>query len=144
MLETIWRENLERYHLPRTLFEMGSDQLFHRKRALTKDRLRRNKASRVPQKTILLVCEGEKTEKIYFDYIKEKYRLTSFHVRIHEECDSAPISVVNYAESLLECDDIGKIDSVCCLFDRDTHTTFSSALDKVRVLNKKIGKNHRL
>lgn len=34
------------------------------------------------KKTILIVCEGEKTEQIYFNFLKDKLNITSFNIRV--------------------------------------------------------------
>ena len=48
--------------------------------------------------SILIVCEGEKTEPNYFFGLRRKFNLTTVQVEIRgEECDSSPLSVVNYA-----------------------------------------------
>lgn len=48
--------------------------------------------------SILIVCEGEKTEPDYFTSLRRRFNLATVQVEIRgEECDPAPISVVNYA-----------------------------------------------
>ncbi len=57
---------------------------------------RRRPASRDPQATVLIVCEGEKTEPNYFRSLCRALRLTSVRV-VGEGCGNAPISIVDYA-----------------------------------------------
>jgi hypothetical protein len=45
---------------------MGSDNLFHKRKARQIESLRRKKARRASYETVLIVCEGEKTEPNYF------------------------------------------------------------------------------
>ncbi len=53
---------------------MGSDNLFHRRKAKRVDQLARRKVRREPYAKVLIVCEGEKTEpRSIFDYAKGRY-----------------------------------------------------------------------
>jgi len=65
------------------------------------DDLNRRKAFKEPRKSILIVCEGEKTEPIYFNSLKSKLRLAMVEVEIVGE-GAAPITVVNSAINLRE------------------------------------------
>ncbi len=56
----------------------------------------RKEASKEPRKSILIVCEGKKTEPIYFNALKETLRLIMVDVEIVGE-GGAPITVVNRA-----------------------------------------------
>jgi hypothetical protein len=89
-----------------------------------------NKILRTPKRRILIVCEGEKTEPYYFDAMKQAMSLSSVTVKAAR--NSAPISVV---ESALEYfNDDGDFDAVYCVIDRDSHTTFGEAMDRIRAL----------
>ena len=61
----------------------------------------RRKAFREPRKSILIVCEGEKTEPIYFNALKKRLRLIMVDVEIVGK-GGAPITVVNSAIDLRE------------------------------------------
>ena len=61
----------------------------------------RRKAFREPRKSILIVCEGEKTEPIYFNSLKSNLRLAMVEVEIVGE-GAAPITVVDSAIKLRE------------------------------------------
>lgn len=63
------------------------------------DDYKRQEAFREPHKSILIVCEGEKTEPIYFNALKAKLRLIMVDVEIVGE-GAAPITVVNRAIEL--------------------------------------------
>jgi hypothetical protein len=60
--------------------------------------LRRRGPTRQPRDSILIVCEGEKTEPNYFDDLRRALALTTVEVEIiGKECGSAPTSVVTAA-----------------------------------------------
>ena len=65
------------------------------------DDYKRREAFKEPRKSILIVCEGEKTEPIYFNALKETLRLIMVDVEIVGE-GGAPITVVNRAIALRE------------------------------------------
>jgi hypothetical protein len=65
------------------------------------DDYKRREAFKEPRKSILIVCEGEKTEPIYFNALKEKLRLIMVDVEIVGE-GGAPITVVDHAIELRE------------------------------------------
>lgn len=117
-----------------------SDRLFQRRKAPTKKDLSRKKASRIPNKRVLIVSEGEVTEPNYFEGFKAFAKLVNVDVDIcGRECDSAPISVVNFAERKANSEghfSSGGYDEVYCVFDRDTHGSFDAALSKILTLKK--------
>ncbi|OPY61749.1 MAG: hypothetical protein A4E57_04133 [Syntrophorhabdaceae bacterium PtaU1.Bin034] len=45
---------------------MGTDDLYHKRKAKTARDLARKKATRAPYERVLIVCEGRKTEPYYF------------------------------------------------------------------------------
>ena len=65
------------------------------------DDYKRREAFKEPRKSILIVCEGEKTEPIYFDKLKDRLRLIMVDVDIVGE-GAAPINVVDHAIELRE------------------------------------------
>lgn len=92
---------------------------------------RPRKCAREPYDVVLIVCEGEKTEPLYFDALKSELRLSNANIRIcGKECGSAPESVVEYALQEFKRDPI--YDRVYCVFDKDRHPTYSAALDRIR------------
>ncbi|AIB43390.1 MULTISPECIES: RloB family protein [Pseudomonas] len=112
---------------------MGKENLFHRKKARAKE-IRRSKAVRASYAKVLIVCEGKKTEKNYFEEIKAYYELNSTNIEINTDCGSAPISVAEHAISLYKKEiqmQKDPFDKVYCVFDRDTHTTFHQALNLI-------------
>jgi hypothetical protein len=76
---------------------MGTDNLFHKRKAKQAKDLQRRQARRAAYDKVLIVCEGEQTEPNYFNELKDYYRLHSANVRVTGECGSDPMSVVGYA-----------------------------------------------
>ncbi|VAW90082.1 hypothetical protein MNBD_GAMMA18-2000 [hydrothermal vent metagenome] len=83
---------------------------------------------------MLIVCEGEKTEPHYFQELCDHYRLNSTNIEISGDCGSAPINVVERAKELYQVEKRNGIpfDRVYCVFDRDMHSTYRSALQAVK------------
>lgn len=105
--------------------------------------LGRRRPVREPKRSILIVCEGEKTEPLYFGSMKadRDLGLTTVHIEIcGEECGSAPISVVNYAIQRIEerkqeaKDSVFKLpfEQVFCVMDKDHHPSLDEALDVIK------------
>ncbi len=93
---------------------------------------------RNPKKTILIVCEGAKTEPNYFNKFKEKLRLTSVRLEVYGEGANTN-SLVEIAsrrqkEALSNNE---PYDSVWCVFDRDSFPSqnFNDALEKAKFHN---------
>ncbi len=61
----------------------------------------RRKAFKEPRKSILIVCEGEKTEPIYFNALKKRLGMAIVDVEVVGE-GAAPITVINRAIELRE------------------------------------------
>ncbi len=117
---------------------MGTDNL-HSKRKIKKDKdLKRNKSKREPYDKVLIVCEGQKTEPHYFNEILRVYKISSANVRVDGNCGSSPSSVVEKAEELYQQEvKNDPYDRVYCVFDKDSHSTFSNALDRIKNLKPK-------
>ena len=77
---------------------MGTDNLFHKRKARTARALQRRAARRAPYAKILIVCEGEKTEPNYFNGVKDHYGLNSANIEICGECGADPLSIFKYAK----------------------------------------------
>lgn len=116
---------------------MGSDDLFHKRKKRDAASLKRKKAKRAPYDRVLIVCEGAKTEPNYLKEIRDVYRLNTTNIDIcGDECGSDPMSVVKYAIKKYRKDK--DYDRVYCMIDRDKHTNFDAAMDKLR--QTKLGK----
>ena len=118
---------------------MGTDNLFHKRKAKQARELARKKAKKAPYDKVLIVCEGEKTEPNYFTGLKDHLELNSANVVVTGECGSSPMSIVRYARQLYreERDAGDPFDKVFCVFDRDTHETYQQALDAIKVSQPK-------
>ncbi|MBW1700308.1 MAG: RloB domain-containing protein [Deltaproteobacteria bacterium] len=108
---------------------MGTDNLFHRRKERKAESLRRRQAMKAPYDVVLIVCEGGKTEPNYFNELKKAFRLSNANIKV---CGlgSDPLSVVNFAIEAFR--EEPEFDRVYCVFDRDRHTTYPAALDKIR------------
>lgn len=107
---------------------MGSDNLFHKRRQRKAASLRRARANRDPYDTVLIVCEGEKTEPHYFKELRDDLQLSPLNIEITGDTrGSSPLNVVKYAQKHCK-----EYDRVFCVFDKDRHTNYQQALDKIR------------
>lgn len=107
---------------------MGSDNLFHRRKVRQAESLRRARAKRDSYDTVLIVCEGEKTEPYYFQELRDDLRLNPFNIEITGDTrGSSPVNVVNYA--LKNHKDY---DKTFCVFDQDQHSDYQTALRKIK------------
>ena len=92
--------------------------------------LQRGKPRRESYDRVLIVCEGAKTEPNYLRELVAHYQVSGANVQITGEGGSAPKSVVDLAIKSFEKDP--DYDSVFCVFDRDGHSTYAEALQRVR------------
>lgn len=113
----------------------------HRNRERHKRSIQRRPPRVSPGESILIVCEGAKTEPTYFTGLRREWRLYTSQVEVvGEACGSAPISVVNHAlelrkERTRQSEDgwSPKYDQVWCVFDREgvkEHPSFKPAVNK--------------
>ena len=79
-----------------------------------------------------MVCEGERTEPLYFNALKDRLRLHTLVIKGTGGVD--PRTLVDFAtDSRDEEERRGDgFDFVYCVFDRDTHTTFEEAANVAR------------
>lgn len=112
---------------------MGSDDLFHKRKAKTAE-LSRRKAYRAPYDKVLIVCEGSKTEPLYFQELIDHYEIDTANVRVSGDCGSDPVSVVQHGIQLYLEErqaDSGPFDRVYCVIDRDAHQNYSPAMQMI-------------
>jgi hypothetical protein len=118
---------------------MGSDDLFKKRKVQKSEALERQRRERAKGPRFLIVCEGMKTEPYYFEEFCEVHQLRTPRVRISPgEEGSSPDCVTAYAEKLFEEDaQLGpdRYDQVFCVIDRDKHSTYSSAIQRIADLN---------
>lgn len=110
---------------------MGSENLFHKRKAKSAKNLKRKGARRAAYKKILIVCEGEKTEPNYFEGAREYYELNTVNVEVRGDCGSDPMSIVSFAKQRYreEKDAGDSFDQIYCVFDKDGHATYARAID---------------
>lgn len=116
---------------------MGTDDIFKKRKAnaIKVKSHKRRLSVRNEYEKVLIVCEGEKTEKNYFDGLKNLFKINLMSVKvITSEYGSAPSSVVAYALDLYKKNNY---DRVFCVFDKDSHSTYSEALEKVKMAREK-------
>jgi len=113
---------------------MGTDNLFHKRKARQVRDLARRKGRRAPYAKVLIVCEGEKTEPHYFNELKDHYGLNSANIEICGDCGSDPLSIIRHAKQRYreEKDAGDAFDNVFCVFDKDTHAHYQQSLDTIR------------
>jgi hypothetical protein len=91
---------------------------------------RRRGPVRQPYQVVLIVCEGTKTEPNYFTRFRTIYGLSNANVRITPGPGSDPMSVVSFAIAEMAKDT--NYDRCYCVMDRDTHTNFDAAIQRIR------------
>ncbi len=90
---------------------------------------------------VLIVCEGEKTEPNYLKALIDDFQLNTANVVVANNiAGSSPRSIVNFA--LKEYRKEKEYDRVYCVFDKDRHTTYDNALDRIRSV--RLGKGHTI
>ncbi|MDD5028574.1 MAG: RloB family protein [Rhodoferax sp.] len=116
---------------------MGSEDLFHKRKARAGAQLQRQKRERARNKRYLIVCEGTKTEPYYLRELLDDLGIRPQVVRIAPNEGVSPDRVVAHAVALYEEDAVAgdAFDTVYCVFDRDRHTTFDAAVQRTRDLN---------
>lgn len=95
-------------------------------------------ATRPQYERVLIVCEGAKTEPNYFKGLRKALGLNPINVVVADKKRGLdPKSLVEYA--LEEYRKDSDFEHVYCVFDRDKHTTYDAAIDKVRATRLKAG-----
>lgn len=104
--------------------------------------LRRRGPKREPYDRVLIVCEGKKTEPLYFQALKDRCRLSTANVVITGN-GSDPSSLVNKAKSLRDEEKRrgDQYDAVYCVFDRDQHTHFNTASNEALSAKLKLARS---
>ena len=90
---------------------------------------------RQPAPRILLVCEGEKTEPLYFRDMVNAWNIGN-QVKIARNDGFSPDKIVAqadqlYAQAKQEGDGF---DDIYCVFDRDAHEHFNAAINRLHTL----------
>lgn len=115
---------------------MGSEDLFHKRKAKPDADLRRRKAFRTRKKRYLIVCEGTKTEFNYFRDLRADLKIDPKQVHIPKNDGNTPDRIVAHALALYDEDALSgdAYDKVYCVFDRDKHSTFQASLERISAL----------
>lgn len=106
----------------------------HRRERLGRD-LKRKKGRQLPFPRVLIVCEGEKTEPLYFDDIRKQNRIPTAHIRVIPANGTQPRQVVDFAEATFRKSK--EYEWVFAVFDRDDHATYLDALDRAAALDNR-------
>jgi hypothetical protein len=119
---------------------MGSEDLFHKRKARVTKELERSKHTRSRNLRYLIVCEGAKTEPHYFAELLNDLRIRPQSVRIAPNDGASPDRVVAHALTVYDEDACSgdSFDTVYCVFDRDKHTTFDGAVQRTRDLRNSV------
>ena len=99
--------------------------------------LKRKKGTRPPYDRVLIVCEGSKTEPLYFNDIRQQNRVPTAHVTVMPSgYGTEPAQVVDFARDTF--DETRAYEWVFAVFDRDAHRTYHDALQKAQGLDVKL------
>jgi len=97
--------------------------------------LARKQGQRPPHDRILIICEGQKTERLYLDAIRQQYSIPSSRVKVlPSDLGTEPSQVVHFAKNkFLET---RAYEWVFAVFDRDDHRTYHDALNHAAALDR--------
>lgn len=104
---------------------MGSDDLFRKRKARKASDLTRRAAKKNEYESILIVCEGTKTEPNYFNEFIDDLELNTANVKTLSSPATCPRKLVEFAIEKSHEDDY---DFIYCVFDKDTHEKYREAL----------------
>lgn len=90
---------------------------------------------REPFDVVLIVCEGSKTEPVYFKDLCDDLRLSTANVLVLDKGHGCSPSTV-VAEALARFRQSKNFDRVFCVFDRDAHADYQQAVDRCRGLKQ--------
>lgn len=110
---------------------MGSDNLHHKRKQRARDSYKRKISQRASYDIVLIVCEGKKTEPYYLREFCDSLKLNSANIKIIG-VGVDPLKLVDNAEQ--QFNESKDYDRVFCVFDKDQHSTYQNALNKVRSL----------
>lgn len=110
---------------------MGSENLHHKRKKRSSASFERIVTERNTYETVLIVCEGEKTESYYLRALCDSLRLSTASIQI-VGLGADPLSIVNSAVEKFNT--TRDYDRVYCIFDKDQHANYQKAIDKVENL----------
>ena len=98
--------------------------------------LERKQNKRASYDRILIVCEGAKTEPLYFNEIRQFYKLHTANIQVKQGgYGTQPQKIVDFA--LVESLKTKRWEQVYCVFDRDDHPGFHNARQSMVALDQK-------
>jgi hypothetical protein len=89
----------------------------------------RRRPIREPYDSVLIVCEGGKTEPNYLNDLRTDHRLSNANIRITSSNGTDPLSIVRFTEAILTRE---RFDRAYCVFDRDSHANYEQALQTIQ------------
>lgn len=99
--------------------------------------LHRARGTRQTAKRCLIVCEGSKTEPNYFNGLRRTLRCSTIQITVAKGLRGTdPLSVVREAKERFLREREDPFDAVFCVFDRDSHATYGSALTQIKDLRR--------
>ena len=112
---------------------MGSDDLHKKIKAKTLKQKQRKIGTRKPYDRVLIVCEGAKTEPLYFKALREEYKLHTANIEVCNSPGADPMTIIKHAKARYkEAKREGNsFDRVYCVFDKDQHATYQSAIKEL-------------
>jgi len=111
---------------------MGSDDIHRKRKARALKELKRKEATKQPYDRVLIVCEGTKTEPLYFRSLIDDYKLSNANIKVEPSPDSCPLRLVNYA---FQFNQDRAYDRIYCVMDKDRHAHYKDAVQKVNGRN---------
>lgn len=108
---------------------MANDKLFRKRKDRTAKQMARRREALSPYDKVLIVCEGAKTEKYYFDELAKYYDINSRNIKIIGGGGN-PTNIAKKAEQQYNASKNDRIpfDKVYCVFDKDSHADYQRAL----------------
>ncbi|MDI5875563.1 RloB family protein [Shewanella xiamenensis] len=118
---------------------MGTDDLHKKSKGRHAAILSRKLGTRKPYEKLLIVCEGSKTEPLYFKEVISYYKLSTANVVVDNNLITCPLKLFQKAKDIVkEHAKLGTpFDSVYCVFDKDSHVHYQDALDAISAINQK-------
>jgi len=100
---------------------------------------RRNQ-NRDVRKRILIICEGKRTEPLYFKGIKSDTRSAGLNIKVMDRPKNSGLELVEYAIELKDAavKDNNEYDSVWVVLDKDSYTQFEETFSIAGKNNIKI------
>jgi hypothetical protein len=109
---------------------VGSDNLFHKRKARSAKTLARKSAKKSDYDSILIVCEGTKTEPNYFKELIDELELNTANVQTISSPSTCPRQLVEFAVELSKSEEH---DFIYCVFDKDSHAKYNEAKQLIAV-----------